>query len=181
MKYLYTFLVLLLLLLLSSTNILLSQDCFVDQDGLKQGKCAEEYGATFIIRESNYKNGELDGAYVIRYKYTNRPYIIEKGSYVLGKKHGLEYRYDTKGRLLTVINYANGIFNGMVVRYVKGRLSIIERYENGIADGLWQTFNKDGTPKFYFYCSAGIFGDVHYLNRKGGVEKIVPRKKKPLK
>ncbi|TXF90209.1 hypothetical protein FUA23_06730 [Neolewinella aurantiaca] len=159
-------------------SVLWSQDCYLDGNGLKQGDCVEEYGETFILRESRYVDGQLNGAYTIRYKYTNKPFIIEKGNYLKGRKHGLEYQYDTKGRLSRVSNYVNGILSGSVSRYVKGRLTIVEHYENGLAHGLWQTYRRDGTPDTYFYCEDEILGPIHYLGKNGDVEKIVQRKKR---
>jgi len=160
------------------TSSLLSQDCIVDANGQKQGKCIEENTQTGTIKTVNYQDGQLDGPYDVKYKLTrNKPYVLERGFYKSGQLHGVVCRYDTKGRILMASNYKNDQLDGINMRYEKGRLSIIERYENGRAQGLWEVYGKDGRPISYFYCDKGIFGPVHHLNKNGGVEKIVQRRK----
>lgn len=172
--------ILFLCFLVLSSFALLSQDCFTDDTGNKQGPCKEVFGEEFIVRAGNYVDGVLHGPYTVRYTWDKGPLVISRGSYKNGQKHGLVIEYDVSGRVKATWPYENGILHGVVTRYSKGRVLTVERYVRGVAHGLWQTFHKNGKPKTYFYCIDGIFGDVHYLSKNGEVEKIVPRKRGKL-
>jgi antitoxin component YwqK of YwqJK toxin-antitoxin module len=167
-----------IIVLVLLTLKLSAQDCTVDSLGRKQGPCTEVLDKEFIVREGNYVEGKLHGPYVIRYTWDKGPLIIARGNYKNGQKHGLVIEYDVSGRISSTWPYEDGILHGVVTRYSKGRVLTVERYDKGVASGLWQTFHRNGRPKTYFYCKDGVFGPVHYLDKNGGVEKIVQRKKK---
>lgn len=100
-----------------------------------------------IQKREQYKNGYLDGKYLI---YNNKNQIIISGEYKKNKKNGVWQLYNNNGQMLNSYTWGNGILNGKFLRN-DSVITINGNYKNGNLHGKYiiQKNNKIDTIIYF--------------------------------
>jgi antitoxin component YwqK of YwqJK toxin-antitoxin module len=85
---------------------------YSDTGDMVSDKCYDKNG--YILREINYKKGQLNGMMTKYLDSNNLNYTVP---YLNGLKHGLEQRYLYGNKKYVEYNWSNGIQNGPCVKY----------------------------------------------------------------
>ena len=139
-------------------NARLTGEGIVDENGWKQGywkEFYEESGATKAA--GNYKNNKPVGDW--KYFFSDSTIEIIGSFTKKGEKDGEWLWYYPDGKLLMIENYANGLYEGVVVSFnEKGDTLFLGKYKEGMEDGRFKYVN-DSVIEESFYIEGQRFGD----------------------
>jgi len=115
------------------------------KDGELDGKWILYYENGQIRNERNYKDGEKDGKQT--YYYENGQ-IEEEGNYKDGELDGKWILYYENGQIKSEGNYKDWKEVGKWTSYYEnGQIFGEGNYKDGKRDGKWTTYNEDGSIK----------------------------------
>ena len=100
--------------------------------------------------------------------------VIEKGSFVNGKKDREWVSYNKKGKLIAKINYENGLLSGKVeLFYSNNKPKLVAEFNKGTKIGNWQYFTKDGKVFVEGNYEYGKPIDIWTIKDKNGKNPVV--------
>ncbi len=142
---------------------------YKDINGMKQGKWSKKYRTGKPAYNANFKNDKLVGLYQRFYVsgklslevtydkiesgyakiYYDDGVLGSEGNYIKRNvKDGLWKYYTVKGKLISEINYTNGIKNGKEQQFWgNGNVMEEKNWVNGKQEGLWAQFFENGNDR----------------------------------
>ena len=107
-----------------------------------------------LIREENYKNGQLEGETTLFYVDGN---VLDKTTYSVGKKEGKSLQYYRNGQLKVSANYAANKLEGTYTLYnSEGVKKYQGKYSNDIKVGIWKYYKDDKSFDYQIEYIDGI-------------------------
>jgi len=119
---------------------------------------AQEFYEDGSKRISNWKNGQLDGAYILWYGNGQKE---KEQHYVQGKWHGQQLEWHKNGQLKSKENYTGGVLDGESLKYlVSGLLKRKKFYQKGKIEGLvYELWDNNGK-----IVDGGLYSETEYAN-----------------
>ena len=123
-----------------------SGDTLILENTLDKMKMVREYYRNGQIeKEKNYKDGELDGKWILYYENGQ---IRNERNYKDGEKDGKQTYYYENGQIEEEGNYKDWKEVGKWTSYYEnGQIFGEGNYKDGKRDGKWTTYNEDGSIK----------------------------------
>lgn len=135
-------------------------------NGEKHGECEEYYENGKIREVSGYKDGKLDGLYVL-YNSLGVPTI--RCNYLNGEKNGFYQSMYNDGQVIEQCTFAGGKYQGLYQHWYKKngdddlRLRCECYYENNRLHGLYRAWYKNGTLKLRCQFLEGQTHSLHEM------------------
>ncbi len=140
---------------------------YKDINGLKHGKWTKKYKNGKVAYRATFKNDKLIGSYQRFYMsgklslnvvydenesgYANLYYdngvLGAEGQYInKNVKDGLWKYYGIDGRLVTTVEYKEGVLNGKEIKYWRNGNKLEQKtWTNGKMSGVWYRYYENGT------------------------------------
>lgn len=111
-----------------------------------------------ISYQESYKNGKLDGDYIVYYEPVDGQYLIAKHyKYREGLLHGEFKTYHPNMQIESEGVYDNGNLNGTVTHYYpNGKAMRIERWQYAVKHGYWIFYDETGKQVGYKLYWEGV-------------------------
>lgn len=124
----------------------------VETDISRKGEDLKNYeGVTIAL--GKYEKSKRAGDWLY---YYDTGVQKEKETFVNGVKTGLDYSYDSNGKLVSIVNYANDTISGLYESYHGGKLVGKSHYRLGEKNGASRSFYTDGTTSTASFYEQGI-------------------------
>lgn len=126
---------------------------------LREGKWNfySEITEEYLLNEEEYKANQRDG---LSLKYYTDGSVVEKLTWVNGKKEGEWLQYHPGGKLFIRSFYKNDLLNGRFeVWHENGNIQFSGAYKNNRRDGTWIICDEDGKQLYRMEYVNGITND----------------------
>lgn len=134
------------------------------RDGKADGYWKNYYKNGKLKIEGNRKDFQLDSIWKF---YSEQGKITKSVNYVLGKKNGFTFTYDTNQRITYKETFVNDIKQGNSISYYKsGKTKQVTPYVKGKPDGYAYEYSEDSLIISIMKYQGGILASVERLNRK---------------
>jgi antitoxin component YwqK of YwqJK toxin-antitoxin module len=147
----------------------MNENTYYEDGRIKDGIVIIFYNNDKIMKETPYKDGEING---IQKEYTFEGNISVETPYIDGLINGIVKLYFTNGPLMEEVPYKNGKIEGIRKRYfISGEIEEESEYHRDIKSGLTIHYYVDGTVEYEQEYEKGKLVDKHKPEEKTIIEK----------